>query len=107
MRILLTGHKGYIGAVAGPVLRSAGHEVVGLDTDLYSCSDFGCETPAIPEIPEISSKNCRSDGERHAMVLNEKKDGKRVIVICTDRIERVAREGAAIAVNEKDIERNA
>ena len=32
MRILLTGHKGYIGAVAGPILMSAGHEVVGLDT---------------------------------------------------------------------------
>ena len=30
MRILLTGHKGYIGAVAGPMLRSAGHEVSGL-----------------------------------------------------------------------------
>ena len=41
MRVLLTGHKGYIGAVAGPVLRSAGHEVVGLDTDLFAGCDFG------------------------------------------------------------------
>lgn len=40
MRILLTGHKGYIGAVAGPVLRSAGHEVVGLDADFFAGCDF-------------------------------------------------------------------
>jgi len=40
MRILLTGHKGYIGAVAVPMLRAAGHEVVGLDTDLYAGCDF-------------------------------------------------------------------
>jgi nucleoside-diphosphate-sugar epimerase len=50
MRILLTGHKGYIGAVAGPMLRSAGHEVVGLDTDLFAGCDFG-EVPR--EIPEV------------------------------------------------------
>ena len=41
MKVLVTGHKGYIGAVAGPVLRAAGHEVVGLDTDLYANCDFG------------------------------------------------------------------
>jgi nucleoside-diphosphate-sugar epimerase len=41
MKVLLTGHRGYIGAVAGPVLMEAGHEVVGLDTDLYANCDFG------------------------------------------------------------------
>ncbi len=50
MKILLTGHKGYIGAVAGPVLRAAGHEVVGFDTDLYGDCDFGKAAPEIPEI---------------------------------------------------------
>src|SRR5713226_4758432 len=50
MRILLTGHKGYIGAVAAPILLSAGHTVVGLDTDLFAYSDFG---EAAPEIREI------------------------------------------------------
>ncbi len=50
MKILLTGHKGYIGAVAGPVLHSAGHEVVGLDTDLFAGCEFG---EAAPEIPEV------------------------------------------------------
>ena len=50
MRVLLTGHKGYIGSVAGPMLRSAGHEVVGLDTDLYRQSNFGDGPETIPEI---------------------------------------------------------
>ncbi len=50
MRILLTGHKGYIGAVAAPILRSAGHEVVGLDADLFAGCDFGETAESIPEI---------------------------------------------------------
>jgi nucleoside-diphosphate-sugar epimerase len=50
MRVLLTGHKGYIGAVALEVLRSSGHDVVGLDSDLFAGCDFGEETPENPEI---------------------------------------------------------
>lgn len=50
MRVLLTGHKGYIGAVAAPLLKSAGHEVIGLDIDLYAGCDFGDPMAAIPEI---------------------------------------------------------
>ena len=50
MKVLLTGHKGYIGAVAGPILSAAGHEVVGLDTDLFANCDFGDATSGIPEI---------------------------------------------------------
>ena len=50
MKVLVTGHKGYIGAVAGPMLQSAGHDVVGLDTDLYGKCDFAHELAAIPEI---------------------------------------------------------
>lgn len=36
MRVLLTGHKGYLGTVMAPVLKDAGHEVVGLDSGLFS-----------------------------------------------------------------------
>ena len=50
MKVLLTGHKGYIGAVAVPVLLAAGHEVTGLDTDLYAGCDFGQAPEAIPEM---------------------------------------------------------
>lgn len=50
MKVLLTGHKGYIGAVAGPILCSAGHGVVGLDTDLFAGCEFGKARPEIPEV---------------------------------------------------------
>lgn len=50
MRILLTGHKGYIGSVAGPILESAGHDVVGLDSDMYAACDFGHWNLDIPGI---------------------------------------------------------
>jgi nucleoside-diphosphate-sugar epimerase len=39
MKVLVTGHDGYIGAVMVPLLQRAGHEVVGLDSYLYE----GCE----------------------------------------------------------------
>jgi nucleoside-diphosphate-sugar epimerase len=41
MKVLVTGHQGYIGAVMVPVLLEAGHEVVGLDTGLYEACSFG------------------------------------------------------------------
>ena len=41
MKILLTGSRGYIGSVMAPFLVRAGHEVVGVDTDLYRRSTFG------------------------------------------------------------------
>jgi len=41
MKILLTGSRGYIGTVMAPMMVRAGHEVVGLDTDLYRRSTFG------------------------------------------------------------------
>ena len=41
MRVLVTGHHGYIGSVLAPTLREAGHEVVGLDTFYYRGCDFG------------------------------------------------------------------
>jgi nucleoside-diphosphate-sugar epimerase len=50
MKVLLTGHRGYIGAVAGPMLQAAGHEVVGLDTNLFEGCDFGKPAPRIPEM---------------------------------------------------------
>jgi len=50
MRVILTGHRGYIGAVAAPLLQQAGHEVVGLDTDLFAGCDFGNPNPDIPEL---------------------------------------------------------
>jgi nucleoside-diphosphate-sugar epimerase len=50
MKILLTGHKGYIGAVAAPILQSAGHEVIGLDADLFEGCEFGRASRSVSEI---------------------------------------------------------
>src|SRR5229473_2399079 len=50
MKVLVTGHKGYIGAVAGSMVRAAGHDVVGLDTDLFEGCEFGQPAQEIPEI---------------------------------------------------------
>ncbi|RLV48618.1 SDR family oxidoreductase [Nocardioides mangrovicus] len=36
MRVLVTGHLGYLGTVMTRVLRDAGHDVVGLDTGLFA-----------------------------------------------------------------------
>ncbi|NUS43963.1 MAG: SDR family oxidoreductase [Mycobacteriaceae bacterium] len=36
MRVLVTGHQGYLGTVMVPVLQAAGHEVAGLDSGLYA-----------------------------------------------------------------------
>jgi len=36
MKVLLTGHQGYLGTVMAPVLVADGHDVVGLDTGLFA-----------------------------------------------------------------------
>src|SRR5437879_7946106 len=50
MRILVTGHKGYIGTVMVPMLLGAGHEVVGLDTDLYEECTFCAGIQVVPDL---------------------------------------------------------
>jgi nucleoside-diphosphate-sugar epimerase len=50
MRVLLTGHTGYIGTVMAPLLANAGHEIVGLDSDLFAQCTFGAEPRAFPAI---------------------------------------------------------
>lgn len=51
VRILVTGHHGYIGSVLVPLLTDAAHDVVGLDTYLYEGCDFDeREVPAVPAI---------------------------------------------------------
>ena len=52
MRVLVTGHCGYIGTVMVPSLLREGHELVGVDSDLYE----GCTYPgggSITAIPTI------------------------------------------------------
>jgi nucleoside-diphosphate-sugar epimerase len=50
MRILVTGHRGYIGAVTAPLLRAAGHEVTGLDTLFYEGCDLQPDEAQVPAL---------------------------------------------------------
>ncbi len=50
MKVLVTGSRGYIGCVLVPMLQKEGHDVIGLDTDLYARCTFTGEIPNIPTI---------------------------------------------------------
>lgn len=50
MRLLVTGHLGYIGAEMVPVLVEHGHDVVGLDTGFYDSCDFAVAPIDVPEL---------------------------------------------------------
>jgi nucleoside-diphosphate-sugar epimerase len=50
MKVLVTGHHGYIGSVAGPMLVEAGHDVTGLDTFFYEGCDLVPDTVEIPAL---------------------------------------------------------
>ena len=52
MRVLVTGHRGYIGSVLTPMLVKAGHDVVGMDSDLYSRCTFAAGGPML-DVPMI------------------------------------------------------
>ena len=46
MRVLVTGHDGYVGSLLVPMLRRAGNDVAGLDSGLY----HGCALGREPEL---------------------------------------------------------
>ncbi|NUT34672.1 MAG: SDR family oxidoreductase [Hamadaea sp.] len=50
MRVLLTGHEGYIGTVLAERLREHGHDVVGLDTGYFADCVLGPVPEAIPAL---------------------------------------------------------
>ncbi len=50
MRVLVTGHDGYIGTVLVPMLMEAGHDVVGLDNFLFEECTFGTDAVQPPAL---------------------------------------------------------
>ena len=62
MRVLVTGHHGYLGSVLTPLLQSAGHEVTGLDSDLYADCLLGPPPPPTPyrrmDLRDVESVDC-------------------------------------------------
>jgi nucleoside-diphosphate-sugar epimerase len=49
MRIMVTGHRGYIGPHVVRIVQENGHQAVGLDTGLYR----DCSISPVPEIPTV------------------------------------------------------
>lgn len=50
MKVLLTGHRGYIGTILAPMLIQAGHDVTGFDSDIFAGCTFGPEPEPIPTL---------------------------------------------------------
>jgi len=50
VKVLVSGHNGYIGSVMVPMLRAAGHEVVGIDTFFFENCTLGEDAPAVPSL---------------------------------------------------------
>jgi nucleoside-diphosphate-sugar epimerase len=50
MRVLVTGHDGYLGTVMVPVLLAAGFDVCGVDTFFFEDCSFGCDQARVPAL---------------------------------------------------------
>ena len=48
MRVLVTGHNGYIGSILAPAFLDAGHDVVGLDTGYYADCSLVPDLSSVP-----------------------------------------------------------
>ncbi len=77
MKILVTGHLGYIGTVLTPLLLKEGYEVVGLDSDLYRRCTYGdpeqiARVPAIEkDIRDVEASDLRGiEGVIHLAALS-------------------------------------
>jgi len=60
MRVLVTGHQGYLGTVMTPVLAARGHEVVGLDTGYFADCVLG-GAPADPPGLALDLRDVRAE----------------------------------------------
>ena len=70
MKVLVTGHLGYIGTVLTPMLTAAGHDVVGMDSGFYRGGDFGPQPPPVPEIRKDIRDATAADLEGFDAVLH-------------------------------------
>src|SRR3989442_28675 len=63
MKVLVTGHKGYVGSVLVPMLRTADLDVVGLDSELFAECTFGdapCDGPGLRmDVRDVRSSDLR------------------------------------------------
>jgi nucleoside-diphosphate-sugar epimerase len=55
LRVLVTGHKGYMGTIMVPMLQAEGNDVIGLDSDLFEGCIFEnqCTGGGVPDVPYL------------------------------------------------------
>lgn len=91
-------------------------KIIKLDKDGNTISEDVTDLPdirdmpnmaVIKDIPDVRSRRCGGDGKSEQMIINTSRGDKKVMVICTDRIERMASLAADKAVRAKDIQRMA
>jgi nucleoside-diphosphate-sugar epimerase len=75
MKVLVTGHTGYIGTVLVPMLLEAKHQVSGLDTDFFAGCDFKSDLANIPmlrkDIRDVATEDLRGfDAVIHLAALS-------------------------------------
>ena len=75
MKVLVTGHKGYVGSVLVPMLRTADLDVVGLDSELFAECTFGdapCDGPGLRmDVRDVRSSDLRGfDAVIHLAALS-------------------------------------
>lgn len=63
----------------------------------------------VGEIPDVRERDCDAgkDGSDRQIVLHSRAGNRRVMIICTNRVARIAAEGAAMAANGKEIAQRA
>lgn len=70
MKVVVTGHKGYIGTILVPMLIERGHEVLGIDIDLFSNFDFPHDKTQIKEIIKDIRNVTQEDMEGYDAVIH-------------------------------------
>ena len=58
----------------------------------------------LTDVPDVSSINCK-EGDDGRPVIQDDKTGRRRIIICRNRAQRLASEGAVVAANAQDLAR--
>src|SRR5690348_15299249 len=59
MRVLVTGHEGYLGTILCQVLTQAGHDVTGLDVGLFADCQLG-SPPAVQSALRLDVRDVAS-----------------------------------------------
>lgn len=109
MRVLITGHNGYIGSVLAPLVNAAGHDVVGLDSFLFEGGTFGPYSPQIEalrmDLRDVQASDLRGfDAVMHLAALSNDPVGD-LNPRCTYDINHVASVRLARLAKEAGVRR--